>query len=157
MTMLPIPTRDRKPVMKEYPDHHDAELVLKIYDLRREATMRESRRAIITGFLPRTWEDVQAVMKPDHPLNAALRQVGSYWEMVYGMARHGIVHAEFLLDSNGEGLILLARMKPYLEQYRATGSPRAYVNAEWIATNTELGKAMFATFEARTAKALAAK
>ena len=41
----------------------------------------------------------------DHPLNVAFRQVTGYWEMVYGMARHGIVHADFLVENNGEGLI----------------------------------------------------
>ena len=88
------------------PDHHDAELMLKVYDLRREAVMRDSRNAINAKFWPQSFEDVQAVLKPDHPLNAAYRQTTSYWEMVYGMAHHGIVHVEYLLENSGEGLLL---------------------------------------------------
>lgn len=84
---------------KEAPDHHDAELLLKVYDLRREAVLRQSRQAILRDFWPRSWGDVQAVLKADHPLNAAYRQTGTYWEMVYSFARHGIVHAGFWLEN----------------------------------------------------------
>ena len=66
--------------------------------------MREARARMIAEFWPRSLDDVLAVTKGDHPLNAAFRQVGSYWEMVYGMVRHGIVHADYFLESNGEGL-----------------------------------------------------
>ena len=73
---------------KTQPDHHDAELVLKLYDLRREAVMRESRKRILGEFNPKTWEDVVAVVGNfEHPLNVCYRQVSSYWEMAYGLAR----------------------------------------------------------------------
>jgi hypothetical protein len=150
--MFPTSTRDAR--LKEHPDHHDAEIVLRLYELRREAVMRDSRHAINTKFWPRSFDEVQAVTKLDHPLNAAFRQVSTYWEMVYGMAKHGIVHADFLLESNGEGLLLLARMRPFLPQYREATSPRSFQNAEWIATNSELGKTLMTTFEARVAKVL---
>ena len=77
---------------KEYPDHHDATIILQLYDLRREALMRESRAAVYSRFRPQNVEEAVAVLKQDHPLNSALRQVVGYWEMVYGMARHGIIH-----------------------------------------------------------------
>lgn len=149
-----FPNSPRDAHLKEHPDHHDADIVLRVYELRREAVMRDSRHAVNTKFWPRSFEEVQAVMKLDHPLNAAFRQVTTYWEMVYGMARHGVVHAEFLLESNGEGLLLLARMKPFLQPYREATSPRSLQNAEWIATNTELGRTLMTMFEARVAKVL---
>jgi hypothetical protein len=143
--------------IKDFPDHHDAEIVMRAYELRREPVLRESRAAIIRDFLPRSWEEMQAILKGDHPLNAPFRQVSTYWEMIYGMAKHGIVHPEFLLESNGEGLILYARAKPYVAQYREASGPRAFVNSEWITTHTEMGKQMLQRFEERAAKALAAK
>ena len=149
-----LPNSMRTPQMKEHPDHHDAEIVLRVYELRTEAVMRESRHAINSKFWPKTWEEVQAVMKMDHPLNAAFRQTMTYWEMVYGMARYGIVHADFLLESNGEGLLLFARMKPFLAQYRAATSPHSLRNAEWVSTNSEVGRQRMATFDARVAKAM---
>jgi hypothetical protein len=136
-------------VPKDYPDHHDAELVIKLYELRREPTMRESRASLIRDFLPKSLDDVLAVMRADHPLNAAYRQCGSYWEMVYGMARHGVIHADFMMESNGEGLLLFTRIEPWLAELRAQGNPLAFRNAQWVATETEMGKRIAERFRAR--------
>ena len=144
-------------MLKESPDHLDADLILKIYDLRREPVMRESRARIATEFWPKSAVETLAVFKADHPLNAAYRQVSSYWEMVYGMARHGIIHADFLAENNGEGLLLFARVEPYLDQIRAATSPRAFQSAEWIAHNSASAQRILETFRARVAKTLAGK
>jgi len=143
--------------MKERPDHHDAELVLRVYELRRDAVMRQSRADILGNFWPRTFEEVMAVTKAEHPLNAPFRQVSSYWEMVYGMARHGIVHADYFLESNGEGLVLYARVAPHVARYRAEHSATAFRNAEWVATETETGRRLFEIFSARVKKTLEAR
>jgi hypothetical protein len=142
---------------KHAPDHHDAELILKIYDLRREPVMRESRDAINKDFWPRTEAEALAILQPDHPLNRAYRQSSTYWEMVYGMAKHGVVHTEFLLESNGEGLLLFARVEPYLAAIRAQTNPRALMNCEWVAGSCELAKAIMTTFRGRIAKKLGSK
>jgi hypothetical protein len=142
---------------KERPDHHDAELLLRVYDLRREAVMRESRATILQKFWPKTYDDVAAVSQADHPLNAAFRQTGTYWEMVYNMVRHGIVHPEFFVESNGEGLFLFARVAPHVERFRKELSPTAFLNAEWVSEETAAGRRYFETFTARVQKALASR
>ena len=142
---------------KEKPDYHDADLVLRLYDLRREKVMRESRDAIGKKFWPKSYEDVIAVAKPDHPLNAAFRQTGTYWEMVYGLAKHGIVHADFLVENSGEGLFLFAKVQPYLERFRKEMAPTAFQNAEWIATQCAEGKKRFENIQARVRKMLETK
>jgi hypothetical protein len=124
---------------KPTPDHHDAELLIQVYDLRREAVMRESRNAINQQFWPKTYDGVLAITKPDHPLNAAMRQVWTYWEMVYGMARAGIVNADYWAEFNGEGLLLFAKIEPFVEQLRKDFSPIAFRNAEWI-SRCEMGR-----------------
>jgi hypothetical protein len=144
-------------VLKENPDHRDADLVLKIYDLRREAVMRESRSAINSKYWPRNAEEAVALIKTDHPLNAAYRQTSTYWEMVYGMARHGIVHSDFLVENNGEGLLLFARVEPYLVQIRQASSPRAFQNAEWIVANSNSATRMMELMRARVEKTLKAR
>jgi hypothetical protein len=145
-------------LQKDYPDHHDADIVLRLYEMRREPVMRESRGLLTRTFFPTSVDDVLAVAKNDNPMNAAFRQVSSYWEMVYGMVRQGVLHAEFMLDSNGEGLLLYARVAPYVEEYRKRNdSPRAFRNAEWVATQTEGGRQYFAAFTERLKKQLAAK
>jgi hypothetical protein len=141
-------------LIKEAPDHHDADLVLKIYDLRREAVMRESRTAINAKFWPRTAEEAIAVTANDHPLNVAFRQTSGYWEMVYGMARHGIIHPDFLVENNGEGLMLFARVEPYLAAFRQAWSPRSFRNAEWVASNSAVGKTLMESYRARIKRVL---
>jgi hypothetical protein len=142
---------------KVVPDHHDADLVIRLYDLRREAVMRASRDAMNAKFLPRSYEDLLAVTAPEHPLNPAFRQVSTYWEMVYGMAHHGIAHAEYLVENNAEGLVLFAKVAPYLDRFRKDRAPTAFQHAEWAATQTAVGRQRFELFKKRFETQLAAR
>jgi hypothetical protein len=144
-------------MLKENPDHLDADLVLKIYDLRREQVLRESRDALTRDFWPRNADEALAVLRPDHPLNRQWRQVTGYWEMVYSMARHQVIHGDFLMESNGEGLFLFARVEPYLQALRTASSPRTLRNTEWVATQTEMGRAMMEYFRKRVSGILASR
>lgn len=145
--MLPI---------KDFPDHHDAEIVIKLYDLRREPLMREARKAV-GRFLPGSWEELQELIKPDTPTNPQWRQVVTYWEMAYGMVKHGVLHADFMLECNGaEGLFVLARVEPYLEPLRAQNGAHTLANTEWVARNTEAGKRFLELFRARVERLRAA-
>ena len=143
---------------KDYPDHHDAELLLQLYEIRREPVMRESRVLMRTQFLPKNYEELKAAaLDIAHPVNAAFRQTTTYWEIVYGMAKHGIMHADFLMESSGEGLLAYARALPWLKQLREeTGRP-FFVNAEWVVANSEVAKKTFARFSAQAEKQRAAK
>jgi hypothetical protein len=113
------------------PKHADAELILKLYDLRREPVMRESRKTI-AQWTPKSFSDIQAVVEQSHPANTAWRQVSSYFEMAFGFARHGIVPADFLAENAGEGLLLYAKIEPYLADFRREISPTGFRNAEWL-------------------------
>jgi hypothetical protein len=143
-------------VPKDYPDHHDADLVIKLYDLRREPTMRASRSAINGQFWPKNKDEALAVMRLDHPLNAAWRQTTTYWEMVYSMAKHGIINPEFLLESTSEGVYLFAKVHPYLAEIRER-SPNALRNVEWITTSTEAGRQSLVHYRERVDSTLASR
>ena len=127
----------------EKPDYHDADLVLRVYEMRREAKTRESRDLLNLQFWPGSYDDVKAVQKPDHPMNAAWRQMGSYCEMVYGIARNGIVNTDYWMENNGEGLFFFAKIALYVDQIRENGSPTAFQNAEWATTHSETGRKIF--------------
>lgn len=127
----------------EKPDYHDADLMLRVYEMRREAKTREHRDKLNFEFWPKSYEDVKAIQQYDHPLNAAWRQLSAYWEMVYGMARNGIVHPDYLAETNGEGLFFFAKIAPYLEELRRDTTPTAFQSVEWVAKNSETGKKMF--------------
>ncbi len=137
---------------KKKPDHRDAELILELYDLRREAVMRKSRDAIIQ-WVPRNYEDVLGLTQPTHPINVAWRQVATYWEMAYGFARHGIVHADLLAESGAEGLILYAKVEPYLARLRKEVSPTIMQNAEWMARKSAVAKQRLELIRKRLAAA----
>jgi len=135
---------------KKKPDHRDAELILKLYDLRREEVMRASRNAIVQ-WAPRSYEDVLALTQPSHPINVAWRQVATYWEMAYGFARHGIVNADLLAESGAEGLILYAKVEPYLARLRKEVSPTIMQNAEWMARKSAVAKMRLGLIQKRLA------
>ncbi len=141
---------------REKPDHQDADLILKLYDLRREAVMRESRRTI-AAWQPKSFEDVKAIAQLAHPDNAAWRQVSSYFEMAYGFARHGILHTELLAENTGEGLFLFAKMEPYLQDFRRDYTPLAFRNAEWLIEHSPAARERLALFQKRVAALLAQK
>ncbi|MBM4187319.1 MAG: hypothetical protein FJ206_08415 [Gemmatimonadetes bacterium] len=139
------------PRLKDFPDHHDAELVLKAYELRRDSVLRDARKVITMDWWPKSLDDLKSIASWEHPQNAAFRQVTSYWELIYGMARHGIVHAEYMADSaGGEAFIVLAKLHPWLAQFRSeTAGPRFLRNAEWMATETATGRELFSRLQAR--------
>lgn len=143
-------------IPKSAPDYQDADLVLRLYDMRREAALRAARKSVITGFTPTTLDACLAILAPDHPLNEAFRQVSTYWEMAYGMVKHGIVHADYMMESNGEGLLIYSRVEPWLAPLREKSGPFAFANAEWVATHCERGKLVAARFRARQQKAMEA-
>lgn len=98
----------------------DAGIILKLYELRTEAVMRQARTWMLGEFWPRTMEDYSQVADdPSHPHNAHLRQVISYWEMAAALVLHGTVSAELFVDCNGEGLFILAKFAHLLEAIRA--------------------------------------
>ena len=115
--------------------------------------MREARAAIYSRFRPQNAEEAVAILKQDHPLNTALRQVVGYWEMVYGMMKWGVLHPDFALESTGEGMVLYAKMEPYLAEVRAQKTGVQFNNAEWVATQTEAGKKLMERLRPRFAPA----
>jgi hypothetical protein len=97
----------------------DAEIILRLYELRTEAVMRQARAWMTGEFWPATAEEYFAVAaNPADPHNAWLRQVLSYWEMAAAMVVHGAVSAELFVDCNGEGFFLLAKFAPLLDAIR---------------------------------------
>jgi hypothetical protein len=97
----------------------DAEIILKLYQLRTEAVMRKARAWVTGEFWPATAEEfftVAANPAGDH--STWLRQVITYWEMAAAMVLHGAVSAELFVDCNSEGFFLLAKFSHILEGIR---------------------------------------
>lgn len=97
----------------------DAEIILRLYELRTETMMRQARAWMTGEWWPKTAEEFFAVAaNPAEPHNAWFRQVITYWEMAAAMVLHGAVSAELFVDCNGESFFLLAKFAPILEAIR---------------------------------------
>ncbi len=97
----------------------DAEIILRLYELRTEAVMRQARAWMTGEFWPETADDFFAVASnPADPHNAWFRQVTTYWEMAAAMVLHGAVSAELFVDCNAEGFFLLAKFSHILDAIR---------------------------------------
>lgn len=88
----------------------DAELVLRLYELRREETLRKARKFMGFDFDPKNVDELRVVSRGRGTQeNAYWRQVMSYWEMAASLVLRGALDADLYLDSNGEGLFLYAK------------------------------------------------
>jgi hypothetical protein len=115
----------------------DAELILKLYDFRRETAMRQARIDVFTKFVPKSYDEFIAVTKGDHPVNTAYRMVSSYWEMAAGLVKHGALHLDLFAENCGEGLFMFGKAQPHLDRLRKEVSPTSFVNMEWVVTHSK--------------------
>jgi len=113
----------------------DAEVVMRLYELRREETLRDARRFMIFDFNPKTLEELRAVSRDvTSKENAAWRQVLSYWEMAASLVLRGAVDPDLYFDSNGEGIVLYAKFHHFhAETEKESGNPFMWQTAALIA------------------------
>jgi len=138
-------------VSEPVPNHHDAELILKLYDLRREPVMREARAYYAS--LPPTEESFMAVLtNPTSKENSYVRQVVGYWEMAASFVVRGVLNAALAFDSLQEMYFVYAKIKPFLPLLRnKTNSPDFLINMEKFAEGTEESRARVGRVQARIA------
>lgn len=94
----------------------DAHLILKLYDLRREAVMREARNWFFT-FNPTKVEDFIEVMMGEH--SGHYRMVVSYWDMAASMVNQGAIDEALFNASGGEIVFVYAKIEQFIPQLRA--------------------------------------
>ena len=108
-----------------------ADLILKLYDLRREKKMRRAREWMFS-FNPTSVEEYwQTMMDPD--VGGYLRMVVSYWDMAATMVNHGAIDADMFNETVGEHILVFAKVEPLLAQLREMwDSPEALRNLEKV-------------------------
>ena len=141
--------------MSKEPTATDAELILKLYDLRREAEMRKARDWWVVKFWPQTADDfIKVANALGTQENNWLRQVGGYWDMAAAMVLHGTIHPELFLEGgvSGEMFFLYAKMQPILKDVREKmQSPGLFSNVEKVIMQSEAGRERLKTVSARVA------
>jgi len=95
--------------------HDDADLILKLYELRREPVMREARNWFFS-FNPTNAAEYMEAMMSEH--SGHLRMVISYWDMAASFVNNGAIDEQMFNDANGEHLFIFAKIEPILEELR---------------------------------------
>jgi hypothetical protein len=117
------------------PTYDDAELILKLYDLRREERLRTARAWFTSSFSARSLAEVMEKYPAGSDHNAYYRMVGTYWDMAASFVVRGIVHEELFFESNGEMLAVWEKMKDLVADLRTVRkNPMLYRNLEGAAT-----------------------
>jgi hypothetical protein len=98
---------------------HDAQLLIQLYDLRREPVMRAARKFVVSEFWPQNYDEFKAVVTGygTEP-NAWVRQVLTYWNMVAAMVLRGAVNEQLFFETNNEPYFLWAKFGEYIPQAR---------------------------------------
>ena len=143
----------------------EADLIIKLYDLRREVTMREARNWFFM-FNPTTPADIMDVLTSDK--SGLYRMVISYWDMACSFVNNGAIDAQMFNDANGEHIFVYAKMEPFIPAMREQmGAPQFLAHLEKtvkalpdceerLAAVRQRMQAIIAKFQERAAAAAAA-
>ena len=118
--------------------YEEANLILKLYDLRREETMRKARDWYFREFNPESAEDVTSALFSEH--SGHLRMVWTYWDMAAALVNHGAISLDLFTETNGEHLGVYSKVEPFLEQMRASFGPQYMANLQKLVESTPGGK-----------------
>ena len=104
-----------------------ADLILKLYDLRREEVMRKARNWW-ASFNPQSVQDIEDAVMGEH--SAYYRMVTTYWDMACALVLQGAIDEEMFNEANGEHLFVFAKIEPFIEEMRAKYGQRVSPNLE---------------------------
>jgi len=94
------------------------ELILRLYELRREAVMREARSFVGGAFLPKSDDDLVAIVTKGGKETGFVLQVYGYWDMVCAFVLHGMLSEPLLYDTCQEMYFQFAKIQPFLKGFR---------------------------------------
>ena len=119
----------------------DAELILKLYELRTEGLLRKARHFMAIEFHPKTLEELLEVTRGfGTEKNAYWRQVTSYWEMAASFVLHGTLNRDLFLEPSfsGEMFVIYGKIEPFLKELREKmQSPTIFGNVEKVIATSE--------------------
>lgn len=111
--------------------HEQVNLMLHLYELRREPKLREAREWVSKNFHPKSLEEGMKIAHPGSQENAYLRMVLGYWEMVASIANRGLVDEDLFFENTGEQWGLWQQIKALVPAWREMfGGPQFLANLE---------------------------
>jgi hypothetical protein len=128
--------------------YESATLLIRLYELRRDATMREARNWYARSFNPDSIDDVMQAL--GGPNSAQFRMVTSYWDMAASFVLHGAIDEQMFNDANGEQHVVFSKIEPFIAEYRARmGHPAYLASLEALVMKTPNAKERMAALRAR--------
>lgn len=120
------------------PTQAQVQLHLQLYDLRREARLREAREWYLRHFFPQTSEEAQRMAPPGSREDAFLRMVLSYWDQACLLLVYGLLHEELFFRTTNEFFLVWERFKPFIPGARkAFRNPHLSENLEKVTARYE--------------------
>ena len=111
--------------------NEQVKLMLQLYELRREEKLRKARAWFFSNFFATTLEDMMKQFPMDSEMNANIRMVTSYWEMVASIVNRGLIDEDLFFENSGEQWVVWERVKPVAAQWRqAMKNPHIFGNME---------------------------
>lgn len=135
--------------------HEDANLILKLYELRREEKLRAARAWFIAEFKVTSMEEFDALCPVGSEKNAYFRMVSTYWEMATSFVVNGILNPALFIQNSLEFLVVWERLRGILPALRArNNAPHQLRNlescadlaADWL---SQQGPGVYESFQAR--------
>jgi hypothetical protein len=124
--------------MHDHADHHDAELLLRLYELRREERLRRAREWVLQKFQAEPAEELLQRYPFGSEENISFRMVMSYWDMAASLVKYGLIHEDLFFENNREFWVVWRKAKPAAifirERYK---DPQAMKNLEDLADKYE--------------------
>ena len=109
----------------------DVIAILKLYEMRGEALMREARRWFFTEFAPQSGKDIVRLLLSGEKQSAFYRMVVSHWETAASFVNNGGIDEKLFLDGNSEHVVVYAKLQPFVAEVRETiGEPDYLSNLE---------------------------
>ena len=114
--------------------YDDANLLLRLYEMRREEKMREARAWFVANFKPKSMADIQELCPPGSENNARMRMVSTYWDMAASFVTAGVLNPDLFFANSREMLVVAIRMRAVLAEIRAAYKDSTYLaNLEAVA------------------------
>lgn len=116
--------------------HEHAEMLLRLYELRREPRLRQARDWFFRNFHPKSLQD-RLSLTPEE--DASVRMVTSYWDTAAAIVRRGLVEEELFFETTAEYWIVWDRVKPLAAEVReAMKDPHVWENLEKLSVRYEM-------------------
>jgi len=137
--------------MDKKPTHEQAQLHLQVYDLRREAKLRQARDWFFKNYNVQKFEDVMRIAAPGTEGGALAMMVISYWEQACALLNYGLLHEDLFFETSGEFFGVWERLKPIVPEAR-----ERFVNKQFLAHIERAAKRFEAWTESRSPGHIAA-